>query len=116
MNYTVLAYLLYLPISIAMTIWVARTLHRNGRVFIIAAFRGNDSITANERPPQSTEVGMREPPLNTDRREWALQEIARLEAENAMLREQIASMPPRPDISPPDPPGKPPKPEQRKSR
>lgn len=42
MNYTVIGYLLYLPISIAMTIWVARTLHRNGRVFLVAAFRGNE--------------------------------------------------------------------------
>lgn len=42
MNYTVLAYLLYLPIALAMTIWVARTLHRNGRVFVVAAFRGNE--------------------------------------------------------------------------
>ena len=42
MNYIVLAYLLYLPIAIAMTIWVARTLHRNGRVFLVAAFRGNE--------------------------------------------------------------------------
>ena len=44
MNYTVVAYLLYLPISVAMTIWVARTLHRNGRVFLVAAFRGNESM------------------------------------------------------------------------
>ena len=44
MNYTVLAYLHYLVISLAMTIWVARTLHRNGRVFIIAAFRGNEAM------------------------------------------------------------------------
>ncbi|MBL9201112.1 MAG: hypothetical protein JNL39_11425, partial [Opitutaceae bacterium] len=44
MNYTVLAYLLYLPIAITMTIWVARTLHRNGRVFVVAAFRGNEAM------------------------------------------------------------------------
>jgi hypothetical protein len=44
MSYTVIAYLLYLPISIAMTIWVARTLHRNGRVFLVAAFRGNETM------------------------------------------------------------------------
>lgn len=44
MNYTVIAYLLYLPIAIAMTIWVARTLHRNGRVFVVAAFRGNETM------------------------------------------------------------------------
>jgi hypothetical protein len=44
MNYTVLAYLLYLPISIVMTIWVARTLHRNGRVFLVQAFHGNETM------------------------------------------------------------------------
>jgi hypothetical protein len=44
MNYTVFAYLLYLPISVAMTVWVARTLHRNGRVFLVQAFRGNESM------------------------------------------------------------------------
>ena len=44
MNYTVYGYLLYLPIAIAMTIWVARTLHRNGRVFLVAAFRGNETM------------------------------------------------------------------------
>ena len=44
MNYTVFAYLLYLPISIAMTVWVARTLHRNGRVFLVQAFHGNEAM------------------------------------------------------------------------
>lgn len=41
MNLTIVAYLIYLPVSVAMTIWVARTLHRNGRVFLVQAFRGN---------------------------------------------------------------------------
>jgi hypothetical protein len=44
MNYTVLAYLLYLPVSVAMTIWVARTLHRNGRIFLVQAFRGSEAM------------------------------------------------------------------------
>jgi len=44
MNTTVTAYLLYLPISVAMTIWVARTLHRNGRIFLVQAFRGNEAM------------------------------------------------------------------------
>lgn len=44
MNYAILAYSLYLPISLALTMWVARTLHRNGRVFLVAAFRGNDAM------------------------------------------------------------------------
>ncbi len=38
------SYLIYLFISVALTIWVARTLHRNGRVFIVAAFRGNETM------------------------------------------------------------------------
>jgi len=41
MNLTIVAYLIYLPVALAMTIWVARTLHRNGRVFLVQAFRGN---------------------------------------------------------------------------
>jgi hypothetical protein len=37
-------YLSYLAISIAVTVWVARTLHRSGRVFLIDAFRGNAAL------------------------------------------------------------------------
>jgi hypothetical protein len=44
MNHTVFAYLVYLPVAIAMTIWVARTLHRNGRVFLVQAFRGREDM------------------------------------------------------------------------
>jgi len=38
----VLIHLTYLLLSITMTVWVARTLHKNGRVFLVDAFRGND--------------------------------------------------------------------------
>ena len=44
MNHTVLAYLIYLPVAVAMTVWVARTLHRNGRVFLVQAFHGNETM------------------------------------------------------------------------
>ena len=44
MNHTVTAYLIYLPVSLAMTIWVARTLHQNGRVFLIQAFHGREDM------------------------------------------------------------------------
>ena len=44
MNHTVIAYLIYLPISVAMTIWVTRTLHKNGSVFLIQAFRGKEDM------------------------------------------------------------------------
>jgi hypothetical protein len=37
-------YFSYLVISIALTVWVARTLHRNGRVFLVDAFHGNEAL------------------------------------------------------------------------
>lgn len=37
-------YALYLLISIGLTVWVARTLHRNGRVFLVEAFSGNEEL------------------------------------------------------------------------
>ncbi len=38
------AYLVYLAISIAVTVWVARVLHRNGRAFLVDAFHGHDAL------------------------------------------------------------------------
>jgi hypothetical protein len=40
----VTTHLTYLLISIAVTVWVARTLHRNGRVFLVDSFHGNESL------------------------------------------------------------------------
>ena len=37
-------YFSYLAISIALTVWVARTLHRNGRIFLVDAFHGNEEL------------------------------------------------------------------------
>jgi hypothetical protein len=42
--YAAWAYLAYLMISIAVTIWVARTLARNGRVFLIDTFLHNEPL------------------------------------------------------------------------
>ena|SRR5215468_1986459 len=44
MNHIVFTYLLYLAISVTLTIWVARTLHQNGRVFLVDVFHGNESL------------------------------------------------------------------------
>jgi hypothetical protein len=44
MDYTVGTYLGYLAISIALTIWVGRTLHKNGRVFLVDVFAGNEAL------------------------------------------------------------------------
>jgi uncharacterized BrkB/YihY/UPF0761 family membrane protein len=37
-------YFSYLAISIALTVWVARTLHRSGRIFLVDAFHGNEPL------------------------------------------------------------------------
>ena len=42
MNPTVYSYAAYLLVSILLTIWVARTLHRSGRIFLIDAFHGDE--------------------------------------------------------------------------
>ena len=41
---TVLTYLVYLGISVAMTVWVARTLHKNGRIFLVESFLGKEAL------------------------------------------------------------------------
>ena len=42
--YIVFSYLTYLAISLGVTIWVAGTLHKNGRVFLVSAFQGNTEL------------------------------------------------------------------------
>jgi cytochrome c biogenesis protein CcdA len=44
MTIGITTYLIYLAVSIALTVWVARTLHKNGRVFLIDVFHGNDAL------------------------------------------------------------------------
>jgi hypothetical protein len=44
MNTTAITYLTYLAISISLTVWVAQTLHKNGRVFLIDVFSGNEAL------------------------------------------------------------------------
>lgn len=40
----VACYSSYLAISIALTVWVARTLYRSGRIFLLDAFHGNEGL------------------------------------------------------------------------
>ncbi|GAA3751422.1 hypothetical protein [Terriglobus aquaticus] len=42
--YVPICYFSYLLISIALTVWVARTLHSSGRVFLVDAFHGNEAL------------------------------------------------------------------------
>src|SRR5882757_4746747 len=42
--YVVWTYLFYVVISVALTIWVAQTLHKNGRIFLVDCFGGNEAM------------------------------------------------------------------------
>jgi hypothetical protein len=44
MTTAVYIYIAYTITSIGMTIWVARTLHKNGRIFLLDAFNGKDEM------------------------------------------------------------------------
>jgi len=44
MTIEILTYLVYLTISIGLTIWVAHTLHKSGRIFLVDVFHGNEAL------------------------------------------------------------------------
>jgi hypothetical protein len=44
MNYFILTYAVYLIISIALTVWVAKVLFKNGRIFLVDIFHGNTEL------------------------------------------------------------------------
>lgn len=46
MNPTVVTYLVYIAVSVALTIWVARTLTRHGEVFLVDVFHGEEKVAA----------------------------------------------------------------------
>ncbi|MCC6603793.1 MAG: hypothetical protein IT327_11320 [Anaerolineae bacterium] len=44
MNIVTITYIIYIVLSLGITVWVAQTLFRNGRIFVIDAFGGNDAM------------------------------------------------------------------------
>ncbi|GGG31483.1 hypothetical protein [Hymenobacter glacieicola] len=44
MNYYLLVYGVYLPTTVLLTVWVARTLFKNGRTFLVDIFHGNEPL------------------------------------------------------------------------
>ena len=42
--YLVTAYLIYLAISVVLTVWVAQTLSKNGLIFLVDSFLGNREL------------------------------------------------------------------------
>jgi len=47
MNYIIVSYLLYLPITILLTVWVARALFTNGNVFLLDIFHKNELLATS---------------------------------------------------------------------
>src|SRR5690349_22921581 len=43
----IVSYMVYLVISLILTIWVARTLHTRGGIFLVDAFHGNAELAAS---------------------------------------------------------------------
>ena len=42
--FIVYSYFVYLAISLVVTVWVARTLHSRGRIFLVDAFHGREEL------------------------------------------------------------------------
>jgi hypothetical protein len=42
--YIVISYAVYLIVTLAVTVWTARTLHSSGRIFLVDAFHGNEPL------------------------------------------------------------------------
>jgi len=46
MDTTVITYLLYLVVSVPLTVWVGRTLYRNGGLFLVDVFKGDEALAS----------------------------------------------------------------------
>jgi hypothetical protein len=42
--YIIVSYAVYLMVTLAVTVWTARTLHSSGRIFLVDAFQGNQAL------------------------------------------------------------------------
>lgn len=44
MNYNIIAYSIYIPTTIALSIWIARSLHKNTKAFLVERFQSNEAL------------------------------------------------------------------------
>ena len=51
MDVTLYAYLAYVLISVALTVWVGRTLHKNGRAFLVDVFAERADLADSDDGP-----------------------------------------------------------------
>ena len=47
MNYNIVAYSIYIPTTIALSIWIANSLHKNTKAFLVERFQNNDSLASS---------------------------------------------------------------------
>ncbi len=43
-NALIYTYTIYVVLSLILTVWVATTLHRHGRIFLVSSFKGNETL------------------------------------------------------------------------
>lgn len=46
MNYNIIAYSVYIPVTLGLSIWVAKTLHRNTKAFLLETFKGKEAVAS----------------------------------------------------------------------
>jgi hypothetical protein len=46
MNYHIIAYSIYLPVTIALSIWIAKSLHQNTRAFLVQKFNAREELAS----------------------------------------------------------------------
>jgi len=47
MNYNIIAYSIYIPVTIALSIWIAKNLHQNTKAFLIERFKNNEVLATS---------------------------------------------------------------------
>jgi hypothetical protein len=46
MNNQIIAYCIYIPATIALAIWIAKSLHQNTKAFLLERFQNNDALAS----------------------------------------------------------------------
>jgi hypothetical protein len=44
MNYNIIAYSVYIPLTLGLSVWVAKTLHKNTKSFLMESFKGREPV------------------------------------------------------------------------
>ncbi len=47
MNYNIIAYSIYIPTTLVLSIWIAKTLHKNTKAFLIERFHHNEELASS---------------------------------------------------------------------